>query len=238
MRIYGKNTCIEYLKSNNKIKRIYLQDSVDDKFKNQVLSLNKNIEYKNKDFLNKLTNFKNHQGIVIDVEDFKFCSLEEIINIHNKKNTNAFIVILDNIEDPQNLGSLIRSSVCAGVDGIVIPKNHSTGITETVYKVSSGALNHINICEVTNINEAIKKIKKENIFVYGLEAGETLIYSVDLSYNIALVVGSEGKGISRLTKSLCDEIVSIPITNSINSLNASIAGAVSIFEVVRQRTNN
>lgn len=238
MRIYGKNTCIEYLKSNNKIKRIYLQDSVDDKFKNQVLSLNKNIEYKNKDFLNKLTNFKNHQGIVIDVEDFKFCSLEEIINIHNKKNTNAFIVILDNIEDPQNLGSLIRSSVCAGVDGIVIPKNHSAGITETVYKVSSGALNHINICEVTNINEAIKKIKKENIFVYGLEAGETLIYSVDLSYNIALVVGSEGKGISRLTKSLCDEIVSIPITNSINSLNASIAGAVSIFEVVRQRTNN
>ncbi len=238
MRIYGKNTCIEYLKSNNKIKRIYLQDSVDDKFKNQVLSLNKNVEYKNKDFLNKLTNFKNHQGIVIDVEDFKFCSLEEIINIHNKKNTNAFIVILDNIEDPQNLGSLIRSSVCAGVDGIVIPKNHSAGITETVYKVSSGALNHINICEVTNINEAIKKIKKENIFVYGLEAGETLIYSVDLSYNIALVVGSEGKGISRLTKSLCDEIVSIPITNSINSLNASIAGAVSIFEVVRQRTNN
>lgn len=238
MRIYGKNTCIEYLKSNNKIKRIYLQDSVDDKFKNQVLSLNKNIEYKNKDFLNKLTNFKNHQGIVIDVEDFKFCSLEEIINIHNKKNTNAFIVILDNIEDPQNLGSLIRSSVCAGVDGIVIPKNHSAGITETVYKVSSGALNHIKICEVTNINEAIKKIKKENIFVYGLEAGETLIYSVDLSYNIALVVGSEGKGISRLTKSLCDEIVSIPITNSINSLNASIAGAVSIFEVVRQRTNN
>ena len=238
MRIYGKNTCIEYLKSNNKIKGIYLQDSVDDKFKNQVLSLNKNIEYKNKDFLNKLTNFKNHQGIVIDAEDFKFCSLEEIINIHNEKNTNAFIVILDNIEDPQNLGSLIRSSVCAGVDGIVIPKNHSAGITETVYKVSSGALNHINICEVTNINEAIKKIKKENIFVYGLEAGETLIYSVDLSYNIALVVGSEGKGISRLTKSLCDEIVSIPITNSINSLNASVAGAVSIFEVVRQRTNN
>lgn len=237
MRIYGRNTCIEYLKSNNEIKKIYLQDSVDEKFKNQVLSLNKNVILKSKDFLNNLTSFKNHQGIVIEIENFKYADLDEIINVHLQKGTKAFIVILDNIEDPQNLGSLIRSSVCAGADGIVFPKNHSASVNETVFKVSCGAINHIKICEVNNINEAIKKIKRENIFVYGLEAGEKLIYDADLSYNIALVVGSEGKGISQLTKKLCDEILSIPITNSINSLNASVAGAISLFEVVRQRTN-
>lgn len=235
MRIYGKNTCTEFLKSKSKIKKIYLQKTVDEKFKNEILSLNSQVNFCDKDFLNKLTNFKNHQGIVIETEDFKFSSLEEIINLHNEKNSKAFILILDNIEDPQNLGSLIRSSVCGNVDGIVIPKNHSCGITETVYKVSSGALNHIKICEVNNINDAIKKIKNENIFVYGLEAGEKYIYDVDLAYNIALVVGSEGKGISKLTKSLCDEIVSIPIGNKINSLNAGVAGAIGIFEVVRQR---
>lgn len=235
MKIYGKNTCIEFLKSKNGIKKIYLQKSVDTKFKEQVLSLNSNVNFCDKDFLNKITNFKNHQGIVIEIEEFKFVDLEEIINIHNKKNTKAFILILDNIEDPQNLGSIIRSSVCAGVDGIVIPKNHSCGITETVYKVSSGALNHIKICEVSNINQAIKQIKNENIFVYGLEAGEKFMYDADLSYNIALVIGSEGNGISKLTKSLCDEILSIPIENKINSLNASVAGAIGIFEVVRQR---
>ncbi len=236
MRIYGKNTCIEYLKSGSKINKVYLQKNIDEKFKNEVCSLYKNTNLVEKDFLNKLTNFKNHQGIVIDIEEYKFCDLDEILQIHKQKNTNAFIVILDNLEDPQNFGSLIRSSVCAGADGIIIPKNHSVSITETVYKVSSGALNHIKICMVNNINEAIKKIKKENIFVYGLEAGETYIYNADLTYNIALVVGSEGKGISRLTKELCDEIVSIPITNKINSLNAQVAGAIGLFEVVRQRT--
>lgn len=235
MRVYGKNTCLEILKSKQKIKKVLLQSSVDEKFKDQILSLYKNVELVDKEYLNRITNFKNHQGIVIDVEDFKFSSLEEILNVHKEKNTKAFIVVLDNIEDPQNLGSLIRTSVCAGVDGIIIPKNHSANITDTVYKVSCGAINHIKICEVVNINDAIKKIKSENIFVFGLEAGEKKIYDVDLAYHTALVVGSEGKGISSLTKKLCDEIVSLPMTDKINSLNASVAGAIGIYEVVRQR---
>lgn len=235
MRIYGKNTCLEILKSNKNIKKVYLQKNCDDKFKNEVLSLYKNAILTEKDFLNKLTNFKNHQGIVMEIADFEFCSLEDIINIHKEKNTNAFILILDNIEDPQNLGSIIRTAVCSGVDGIIIPKNRSATINDTVYKVSVGAINYVKICQVTNINEAIKKIKKQNIFVYGLEAGENLIYSADLAYNIALVLGSEGFGISKLTKSLCDEIVSLPLNSKINSLNASVAGAIGLYEVVRQR---
>lgn len=235
MKVYGKNTCLEILKNGKNIKKVYLQKTVDEEFKNKVTNLYKNVFIVDKDYLNKITNFKNHQGIVIEIGEFSFSSLEEIIDVHNQKNTRAFIVVLDNIEDPQNLGSLIRTCVCADVDGLIIPKNHGAGISETVYKVSSGALSHIKICEVSNINNAIKELKQNNIFVYGLEAGEKLIYSADLTYHTCLVVGSEGKGISKLTKSLCDEIVSIPIGNKINSLNASIAGAIGIFEVKRQR---
>lgn len=235
MRIFGKNTCLEFLKTNKKVNKIYIQKNFDEKLLIDIKEKYKNVNICEKDFLNKLTNFKNHQGIVLEVEDFKYSSLEEILSIHKEKGTRAFIVILDEIEDPQNLGSLIRTSACAGVDGIVLPKNRSAKINETVFKVSVGAINYLKICEVTNINDAIKKIKEENIFVYALEAGETSIYNVDLAFDIALVVGSEGKGVSRLTKKLCDEVVSIPMHSNINSLNASVAGAIGIYEVVRQR---
>ncbi len=235
MKVYGKNTCKEILAKKENIKKVYLQKNCDEEFKQKVLECYPNAILCDKDYLNKITNFKNHQGIVIEIQDFKYASLDEIIFEHEKKGTKAFILVLDNIEDPQNLGSLIRTSVCAGVDGIVIPKNHSAKINETVFKISSGALSHIKVCEASNINSAIKKIKENNIFVFGLEAGEKLIYDVDLTYHTCLVVGSEGYGISKLTKSLCDEIVSIPIEDKINSLNASVAGAVGIFEVKRQR---
>lgn len=235
MRIFGKNTCLEFLNTNKKVNKIYIQKNFDENLKQELTKKYKNVYVCEKDFLNKLTNFKNHQGLVMEVEDFKYSTLEEILDVHKKNNTKAFILILDEIEDPQNLGSLIRTSACAGVDGIILPKNRSAKINETVYKVSVGATNYIKICEVTNINETIKKIKEENIFVYALEAGETSIYNVDLAYNIALVVGSEGKGVSKLTKKLCDEIVSLPMHSNINSLNASVAGAIGIYEVVRQR---
>lgn len=235
MIIYGKNTCIEIFKNNENIKKVYLQKSVDEKFKNLVQGFYKNVFLVEKDFLNKITKFKNHQGIAIEIEEFKYSSLEDILHEHKKKNSYAFILVLDNIEDPQNLGSLIRSGVCCDVDGIVIQKNRSVGVNDTVFKIASGATSYVKICEVGNINQAIKQIKENNIFVYGLEAGEKLIYDENFSYHTCLVVGSEGKGISKLTKSLCDEIVSIPINNKINSLNASVAGAIAMFEVKRQR---
>lgn len=235
MRIFGKNTCLEFLNTKNKVNKIYLQKNFDDKLKKEIIGKHKNIFVVEKDFLNKLTNFKNHQGIVMEVEDFKYSTLEDVLNVHKEKQTKAFILILDEIEDPQNLGSLIRTSASAGVDGIILPKNRSAKINETVYKVSVGATNYIKICEVTNINDAIKKIKQENIFVYALEAGEKTIYDVDLAYHTALVVGSEGKGVSKLTKSLCDETISLPMKSKINSLNASVAGSIGIYEVVRQR---
>lgn len=235
MRVFGKNTCLEILNSKQKINKVYLQKNCEDTFKNKVTAKCKNVNIVEKDFLNKLTNFKNHQGIVMEIEDFKYCSLEELINVHKEKNTKAFILILDGVVDPQNLGSLIRTSACGGVDGIIISKNRSANVNDTVYKISVGAINYVKICEVTNVNETIKRLKKENIWVYGLEAGEKTIYETDFTYHTALVVGSEGSGISKLTKSLCDEIVSLPLMSKINSLNASVAGAISIYEVVRQR---
>lgn len=235
MRIFGKNTCLEFLNTNKKVNKIYLQKNFDENLTLDIKSRYQNVFLVEKGFLNKLTNFKNHQGIVMEIEDFKYSSLDEILLIHKQKGTRAFIVILDEIEDPQNLGSLIRTSACAGVDGIIIPKNRSAKINETVYKVSVGATNYVKICEVTNLNDAIKKIKEQNIFVYALEAGETSIYNVDLAYDIALVVGSEGKGVSKLTKKICDDVVSLPMHSTINSLNASVAGAIGIYEVVRQR---
>ena len=179
-----------------------------------------------------MSDFKNHQGILMFCENFKYKNLEDVLN---KQNEDLFLLILDNIEDPQNLGNLIRTAECAGVNAIIIPKDRACSVNETVFKVSAGAISHIDICRVTNINDTIKTIKKQNIFVYGLEADGTSIYKSNLTGKIALVVGSEGKGISQLTKKNCDEILSIPLKGQVNSLNASNAGAIGMFEALRQR---
>lgn len=236
MKIFGKNPCLEMLKTDARVEEIFLFEKIEESFKQEVLKYAKNaqIKYCNKDLLNKMCDFKNHQGIVMFCENYHYYDLEDILN-DNQKNENFFVLVLDNLEDPQNLGSLVRTSECAKVDAIILPKNRSCKVNETVYKVSAGALSHVKICEVVNINETIKKLKKENVFVFGLEADGKNIYSTNLTGRIALVVGSEGNGISNLTKKNCDEIVSIPLYGKINSLNASVAGAIGIFEVVRQR---
>jgi len=236
MKIFGKNPCLEMLKTDARVEEIFLFEKIEESFKQEVLKYAKNaqIKYCNKDLLNKMCDFKNHQGIVMFCENYHYYDLEDILN-DNQKNENFFVLVLDNLEDPQNLGNLVRTSECAKVDAIILPKNRSCKVNETVYKVSAGALSHVKICEVVNINETIKKLKKENVFVFGLEADGKNIYSTNLAGRIALVVGSEGNGISNLTKKNCDEIVSIPLYGKINSLNASVAGAIGIFEVVRQR---
>lgn len=239
MKIIGKNPCLEVLKTNTIVQEIYLFEKIDESFKQEVLKHSKNakIKYCNKDLLNKMCDFKNHQGIILFCENYKYNDLDEILN-ENRENQDLFIVLLDNLEDPQNLGSLIRTCECAKVDAVILPKNRSCKVNETVYKVSAGALSYVKICEVVNINDTIKKLKKENVFVYGLEAKGKNIYSTNLVGRTALVVGSEGKGISELTQKNCDELVSIPLYGKINSLNASVAGAIGIFEVIRQRYGN
>lgn len=175
------------------------------------------------------------QKIMAYIPNFKYCEIRDILLEADRKGSKPFIVILDGIEDPHNLGAIIRTCECAGVDGVIIPENRACEINSTVYKTSSGAVVHMKVAMVTNLTRTIKELKENGVWVYALEAGNKRIYDADFSYPTALVIGSEGKGVSRLVSETADEILSLDMFGKVNSLNASCAGAVAIYEVVRQR---
>ena len=183
-------------------------------------------------FLEKYTQSQKHQGIACSIEDFKYSSVEEIIL--SKKNKPLLIFILDSIEDPHNLGSIIRVGECLGVNGIIIPKNRSCQVNETVYKTSAGAINHIKIAKVSNINYAIDKLKENFINIVSTDSKGDNIYNTKISGDIAIVIGSEGFGIHELTKKKSDYIVSIPMFGKVNSLNASVATGIIGYEILRK----
>lgn len=227
MIVYGKNVAKEIITSKKRINKVYISKKFND---NNILSNLKNckiIRMEQKE-LDKIAN-KNHQGIILDIEDFKYEKLETILNEN-------LIVMLDHLEDPHNLGAIIRTCETAGVKSIIIPKKRSVGINSTVMKVSAGALNNIKIIEVNNLVDAIKKLKEKNFWIYGADMEKSQIYT-DISYDekTVLVIGAEGNGLSRLVKENCDFIVSIPMHGKINSLNASVAASLIIYEVIRQR---
>lgn len=178
-----------------------------------------------------------HQGVVLLLKDgYPYLDIDDVISIWKDSGERAFFLILDSIEDPQNLGSLIRTAHTAGVHGIIIPKDRAAEVTATVAKASAGATEHSSIARVTNITAAIKRLKDEGVWVMGIEAdSDADIYSTELSGDIAIVIGSEGQGIRRLVKKECDLCLKIPMKGRVNSLNAAQAGAVALFEAVRQR---
>jgi 23S rRNA (guanosine2251-2'-O)-methyltransferase len=178
------------------------------------------------------------QGVVALVAaQKKLSSLKDIVAIPSQRNEKGFLLIVDNIEDPHNLGALIRSAECAGAHGVIIPKHHTAPLSETVSKASAGAVEHMAIAEVTNIVNAIEELKEAGYWIVGLEAeGVKLFSTVDYSSPTAIIVGSEGKGMRRLVREHCDFLVNIPLHGKISSLNASVAGALVMFEVARQRT--
>jgi 23S rRNA (guanosine2251-2'-O)-methyltransferase len=184
--------------------------------------------------MDKETETKRHQGFIAFVSDYKYKELDEVLQVLKDKQ-DSFLVVLDGIEDPHNLGSIIRVCECAGVDGLVIGKRRSAQVNETVMRVSEGSANHISISRVTNINSTIDQLKEEGFWVYGLEIGGDDIYKTDLKGKIAIVVGGEDTGVNRLTKEKCDAIMTIPMFGKVNSLNASVACGVAVFEAVRQR---
>ena len=177
----------------------------------------------------------NHQGMVAITSEFKYSTMDEILAVAERKGAPHFILILDGVEDPHNFGSIIRVAECLGVDGIVIQKNRACPVTDTVAKVSAGAIEHIKIAKVTNINTEIERLKENNIWVYACELGGEDLDSADLSGNIAIVVGSEGKGVSALTRKLCDGVVSMKMYGNVNSLNVSVATGIVLYETVRKR---
>lgn len=238
MIIEGKNSVLEALKSGLTINKLMVQNNLNDNMSNQIIKLAKDkgvrIDFVSKEVLDKKCSSR-HQGFVCDTTDFKYGEVEDILNKAQNLNEDPFIVILDGIEDPHNFGAIIRTCECAGVHGIIIPEHRACAVNDTVVKTSAGATANTIIARVGNINNTIDILKKEGVWVYGLEVGGDEMTKTNLKGSIAIVVGSEGKGISRLTKEKCDGIVSIKLKGKINSLNASVATAVVVYEVVRQR---
>ena len=238
--VLGRNAVIEALKSDTTIEYLCVSKGDLEGSIKVVLSLakDKNVVIKEVDRrkLNEMCGGANHQGVIAKVTPFKYSEVTDIINRAKRKGEDPFIVILDEIEDPHNLGSIIRTAELCGVHGIIIPKRRNVGVTPTVYKCSAGAIEHMRIAKVTNINATIDQLKEEGIWIYGADIdGKDFSYNTNFSGPCALVIGSEGRGISKLTLKKCDVLVHIPMIGKINSLNASVAGGIMMYEVLKGR---
>ncbi len=179
---------------------------------------------------------KSHQGVIAIVPPFEYAEIEDMLKDAKEKHEEPFIIILDGIEDVHNLGSIIRTAETAGVHGIIIPKRRAASINATVVKTSAGAVAHMKVARVNNINETIEKLKEEGIWICGTDMNtDTMFFNQDFKMPVAIVIGNEGSGISRLTKEKCDFLVKIPMQGKVNSLNASVSAGIVMYEVVRQR---
>ena len=229
MLIYGKNSCYEYLKKFKKVKTLYLDINFNDK---KIISLIENLKIEphlcKKFQLDELAK-ENHQGIIMDVGDYKYCDIDDIIT------DDGVIVILDHLEDTHNFGAIIRTCVAAGVDGIIIPKDRSVSVNSTVMKTSVGSAINMNICMVTNLNQAINYLKDKGYWIYSSDMNGTCYTDIKYDGNVALVIGNEGKGISDLVKKSSDYIISIPMSEKQESLNASVSAGILIYEIRRQK---
>lgn len=238
--IEGRNAVIEALKSGKTIEQIFISNGEITGSINKILTLarEKKIVVKrvDKKKLNKISYTGAHQGVIAKCSSYKYYELEDILAFSKQKKQNPFIVILDGIEDPHNFGSIIRTAEVCGVHGIIIPKRRNVGVTPVVYKSSVGAVEHMKICKVSNLSLAINKLKKDGVWIYGADmSGEKYCFDTNFNDGVALVIGSEGRGISELIKKRCDILVKIPMLGNITSLNASMAGGIIMYEILRQK---
>ena len=238
--IEGRNAVIEALKSDRTIEYILIAkgDMVGSISVVMALAKEKGIVTKEVDRrkLDQMSQTSAHQGVMAVVTPYKYFELNDIFKYAEEKGEKPFIIILDEIEDPHNFGSIIRTAEVCGAHGIIIPKRKNVGATPIVYKTSAGAIEHMKIAKVTNINAAIEEIKERGVWVYGADMdGENYIFNTDLTGAVALVIGSEGRGISKLTKEKCDVLVKIPMVGKITSLNASVAGGIIMYEIMKQK---
>ncbi len=233
MYVFGKNVAKELINNKKEIKKAYVLDTLkNDDVTKKLINENISITYLKRNEMDKLQN-GNHQGFIMQIPDFKY--YDEKMMFSNLGN-NPFIVILDHLEDPHNFGAIIRTCEAAGVDYIIIPKNRSVSVNSTVMKTSVGALDNVRIVEVTNLNNTINKLKNNGLWIVGTDMENSVSYdTLDYKVPVAIIIGSEGFGMSNLVKKNCDFIANIPMYGKINSLNASVAAAIIIYEVVRQR---
>lgn len=238
--VIGRNGVIEALKSKTTVEQILVSNADKEGSILKIIGMAKEksivIKEVDRKKLDSMSAGESHQGVIAVVTPFRYCEVADILKVAKDREENPFIVILDEIEDPHNLGSIIRTAELCGVHGVIIPKRRNVGVTPTVYKTSAGAVNYMKIAKVANINSVIDELKKENIWIYGADgSAENYSYNVDFKGGAALVIGSEGKGISKLTREKCDMLVKIPMAGNVNSLNASVAAGIMMYEVLKSR---
>lgn len=239
-QVEGRNSITELLKSGKDINKLYVQKGERQGSINEIIKLAKErrvvIIEAEKNKLDQMSETGKHQGVIAIVPPFEYCDVDDILEDAKNKNENPFIIILDGIEDNHNLGSIIRTAECAGVNGIIIPKRRSALVNATTNKTSAGAVEYMKVARVSNLTETIKYLKENDVWVYGTDM-EAKDYYNEQKYNsgVALVIGSEGFGMSRLVKENCDFLIKIPMKGKINSLNASVSAGIVMYEVMKQR---
>lgn len=238
MKVEGRNAVAEILKTDKTIDRLIVAKGLSDAGANRLINDARargvRVTFYDREVLDRESATGKHQGFIAEVTDFKYATVDDILALAEKKNEPPFIIIADGVEDPHNLGSILRVAECAGCHGVIIPSRRAVSVNETVIKVSAGAAAHVLVAKVTNVNDAVDYLKKRNVWVYCADMDGEEIYSSDLRGSIAFVVGGEGTGVKRLTKEKCDGVVSLPMFGKVNSLNASVAAALVAYEYVRQ----
>jgi 23S rRNA (guanosine2251-2'-O)-methyltransferase len=237
--IEGRNAVIEAYRAGKTVDKLFVLEHCKEGSMNTVIREAKKhdtvINYVKKERLDQMSETGRHQGVIAYLAAYEYASVEDILKNAGEKGEAPFIILLDDIEDPHNLGAIIRTANLAGAHGVIIPKHRATGLTATVAKTSAGALNYTPVAKVTNLSKTIEELKKEGLWFVCADMGGTTMYDLDLKGPIGLVIGNEGKGVSRLVKEKCDFIASIPMAGDIDSLNASVATGVLAYEIVRQR---
>lgn len=241
LKIEGRNAVLEAFRSGKTIDKLYVLDGCKDgpiqTITREAKKYDTIITYVSKERLDQLSEMKKHQGVIAMAAAYKYAEVEDILQNARDKGEAPFLILLDNIEDPHNLGAIIRTANLAGAHGIVIPKRRAVGLTGTVAKASAGAINYTPVAKVTNLTATIKELKEQGMWFVCADMGGTSMYELDLKGSIGLVIGNEGEGVSKLVRENCDFVASIPMKGDIDSLNASVAAGVMAYEIVRQRLN-
>lgn len=237
--IEGRNAVTEAFRSGRTVDKLYVLDGCQDgpvlTIKREAAKQGTLIKYVTRERLDQLSGTGKHQGVVAVAAAYEYASVEEILKAAQERQEPPFVILLDNIEDPHNLGAIIRTANLAGAHGVIIPKNRAVGLTATVAKTSAGALNYTLVAKVTNLAKTIEELKKEGLWFVCADMGGTTMYDLNLKGPIGLVIGSEGEGVGRLVKEKCDMTAAVPMKGNIDSLNASVAAGVLAYEIVRQR---
>ena len=237
--IYGKNPIIEALEAGHEINKMLLLEGSRDRNLQKIIETARSkkilLQFVDRKMMDKIAEGENHQGVIAYISPYEYYEVDALLQIARDKGEPPFLIICDEITDPHNLGSIIRTANAVGAHGVIITKRRSAAINQTVVKTSCGAVEYVPVARVTNITQTIKTLQKEGVWIVGTDMGAPVYHEANLTGSIAIVVGNEGDGISRLVKESCDFMISLPMMGAVSSLNASVACGVVMYEVVRQR---